>query len=92
MEQPVIHWTPSIAPSGMTFITGDKYPGWEGNMLAGSLKFNYLVLCKIEGNRITSQEIIAKGIGRVRNVKQGPDGYLYVAVEHKGIFRLILND
>jgi len=91
MEQPVIHWTPSIAPSGMTFITGDKYPGWEGDMISGSLKFNYLVHCTIDGNSITSQEIIAEGIGRVRNVKQGPDGYLYVAVENKGIFRLIQN-
>ena len=90
MEQPVIHWTPSIAPSGMTFITGDKYPGWEGNMIAGSLKFNYLVLCTVKGNSVVSQEIIAEDIGRVRNVKQAPDGYLYVSVERKGIFRLIM--
>jgi len=92
MEQPLIHWTPSIAPSGMTFITGNKYPGWAGHMIAGSLKFNYLVLCKIERDRIISQEIIAKGIGRVRNVRQGPDGYLYVAVENKGIYRLTMDD
>ncbi len=90
MEQPVVYWVPSIAPCGMTFVTGDKYPGWEGDLVVGSLKFNYLVHCTVEGNRIVSQEKIADGIGRVRNVRQGPDGYLYVAVEGKGIFTVNL--
>ena len=89
MEQPVIYWVPSIAPCGMTFITGDKYPGWEGDLVVGSLKFNYLVRCTLEGDKIINQEKIAEGIGRVRNVRLGPDGYLYVAVEGKGIYRLI---
>jgi len=91
MEQPVIYWVPSIAPCGMTFITGDKYPGWEGDLVVGSLKFNYLVRCTLEGDKIINQEKIAEGIGRVRNVRLGPDGYLYVAVEGKGIYRLIYN-
>lgn len=91
MEQPVIYWVPSIAPCGMTFITGDTYPGWEGDLIVGSLKFNYLVHCKVEGDHIISQQIIAENIGRVRNVKQGPDGYIYVAVERKGIYRLLMD-
>jgi len=88
MEQPVWHWTPSIAPSGMTFVTSDKYPEWKGQILVGSLKFGYLVLCKLENNTVISQQIIYEGLGRTRNVKQMPDGYLYAAVEGKGIVQL----
>ena len=90
MEQPIIYWVPSIAPCGMTFISGNKYPGWDGDLIIGSLKFGYLIHATIEGDKIISQEKIAKGIGRVRNVKQGRDGYLYVGVEGKGIYKLIM--
>ncbi len=90
MEQPVVYWVPSIAPCGMTFVQGDKYPGWEGDLIVGSLKFSYLVHATVQGDQITDQERIAKGIGRVRNVEQGPDGYLYVGIEGKGIYRLVL--
>lgn len=89
MEQPLSYWVPSIAPCGMAFITGNKYPNWDGDLIVGSLKFGYLVHCVIEGNNIVRQEIIAEGIGRVRNVEQGLDGFLYVGVEGKGIYRLI---
>lgn len=92
MEQPISYWVPSIAPCGMTFITGNKYPNWEGDIIVGSLKFGYLVHCEVEGNTIVSQEIIAEGIGRVRNVEQGLDGYLYVGIEGKGIYRLTLKN
>ena len=92
MEQPVIYWVPSIAPCGMTFVTGDKYPGWEGDLIIGSLKFAYLVHAEVENGKIVSQEKIASGIGRVRNVEQGPDGFLYVGVEGKGIFKLTMEN
>ena len=82
-ESPIWYWDPSIAPSGMTFITSDKYPEWKGGFLVGSLKFAYLVLCTVEGNTITKDEILFKGIGRVRNIRQGPDGYIYVSIEKK---------
>lgn len=88
MEQPEWYWDPSIAPSGMTFVTSERYPEWQGDLLVGSLKFGYIVLCNVEGNTITSQEILFKDIGRVRNIKQGPDGYIYVATEGNGIIRL----
>ena len=91
MEQPVIYWVPSIAPCGMTFIKGNRYPGWEGDLIVGSLKFGYLVHATLEGDRIVSQERIAEGIGRVRNVEQGPDGYIYVGIEGKGLYRLKSN-
>ena len=84
MQQPVSYWVPSIAPCGMTFVSGGKYPGWEGDIIVGSLKFGYLVRCIVDNNTVTEQQIIAQGIGRVRNVEQGPDGYLYVGVEGKG--------
>ena len=89
MEQPVWYWDPSIAPSGMAFVTSDKYPDWKGHLLVGSLKFNYLVLCKLEGNKVVSQEIVYKGIGRVRDVREMPDGYIYVATEGNKLERLI---
>jgi glucose/arabinose dehydrogenase len=90
MENPVIYWVPSIAPCGMTVVTGSKYPGWEGDLIIGSLKFSYLVHAKVKAGKIVSQEKIAEGIGRVRNVEQGPDGFLYVGVEAKGLYRLIM--
>jgi glucose/arabinose dehydrogenase len=89
MQSPVIYWVPSIAPCGLTVVTGSQYPGWEGDLIVGSLKFSYLVHVEVEGSRIVSQEKIAEGIGRVRNVEQGPDGFLYVGVEGKGLYRLV---
>ncbi|MGI1679635.1 MAG: PQQ-dependent sugar dehydrogenase [Cellvibrionaceae bacterium] len=88
-EQPIWYWVPSIAPSGMAFVTSDKYPAWKGNLLVGSLKFAYLVLCDVEGNEIKKADVLFKGIGRVRNIRQGPDGFIYVATEGQGIKRII---
>ncbi len=91
MEQPIHYWDPSIAPSGMTFVTSDKYPTWKGNLLVGSLSFQYLERLGIEGDKVVYREKLMEDIGRVRNVRQGPDGYIYVAVEGKGIYKLIPN-
>ncbi|NND51169.1 MAG: PQQ-dependent sugar dehydrogenase [Flavobacteriaceae bacterium] len=91
MEQPLHHWTPSIAPSGMAFVTSDVYPGWKGNLLVGSLKFQYLNRCVIENNKVVSEEKLIKGLGRVRSVKQGPDGYIYAGIENLGIVKIIPN-
>ena len=89
MMQPDWYWDPSIAPSGMEFVTGDTYPEWKGHLLVGSLKFNYLVLCRMENNTITGEELLFEGIGRVRSVEQGPDGYIYVGTEGNGIVRIV---
>ncbi|WP_375445462.1 PQQ-dependent sugar dehydrogenase [uncultured Fibrella sp.] len=90
MEQPLTYWLPSIAPSGMAFVDGTKYPGWKGNLMVGSLRFQYLNRCVVEGDKIVKQENILKNIGRLRNVDMGPDGYLYVSVEDPGyVFRLL---
>ncbi len=89
MEQPLYYWTPSIAPSGMDFITSDKYPDWKNHLLVGSLKFQYLELVELTDNKVTARKKLLDGMGRVRNVRQGPDGYIYVALENKGIVKII---
>lgn len=89
MQQPAWYWTPSIAPSGMTFVTSDLYPNWKGKIIVGSLKFAYLVALELDGDKVLSQETMFPGIGRVRNVKQGADGYIYVATDGAGIFKIV---
>ena len=90
MEQPLVYWVPSIGPCGQTFVTGDRYKAWKGDLMVASLRFMYLNRCKLEGNKIVSQENLLKNIGRMRFVEMGRDGYLYVGVEEPGyIFRLM---
>ena len=89
MEQPLFYWVPSIAPSGMTFVTSNNYPDWKDNLLVGSLKFQYLERLVIENNKVTKREKLFENIGRVRNVRQAPDGFIYVAVEGTGIVKII---
>ena len=91
MEQPVKYWDPSIAPSGMTFYTGDRYPGWKGSLFVGSLKFGLISRLELDGERVVREERILDGFDqRIRDVRQGPDGYLYFLTdEGKGaILRL----
>ena len=89
MEQPFFYWVPSIAPSGMTFVTSDIYPDWKGDLLVGSLKFSYLERLVIEDEKVVKREKLLDGMGRVRNVRQGPDGYIYAGIEGKGIVKII---
>lgn len=89
MEQPIYYYVPSIAPSGMAFLYSDIYPDWKGDLFIGSLKFQYLERLKLDQNKVVYREKILVDIGRVRNVKVGPDGYLYAAVEGKGILKII---
>lgn len=90
MEQPETYFTPSIAPSGMTFVAGNKYPAWKNSILVGSLRFNYLDRSIMKGNKITGHEKLLVNLGRMRNIEMGTDGYLYVGVENPGmVFRLM---
>ncbi|MGA0373135.1 MAG: PQQ-dependent sugar dehydrogenase [Flavobacteriaceae bacterium] len=89
MEQPFYYWVPSIAPSGMAFSTSNVYKKWKGNLFVGSLKFKYLERLVIKRGKVVKREKILNDIGRVRNVKEGPDGYLYLGVEGKGILKVV---
>ncbi|RED43031.1 glucose/arabinose dehydrogenase [Winogradskyella eximia] len=89
MEQPIHYWDPSIAPSGMAFINSEKYGDWKGNLLVGSLKFQYLDLCTFKDNKVIKEERLLDNLGRVRSVNQGPDGFIYVGIENLGIVKLI---
>ena len=89
MEQPLFYWVPSIAPSSMAIVSSDKYLNWKGNVLVGALKFSYLERLVLENNEVVKREKLFEDIGRVRNVVQGPDGYIYMAVEGKGILKIV---
>jgi len=89
MEQPLFYWVPSIAPSGMLIVNSNKYPEWNGNILVGSLKFQYLERLVLKNGKVIKREKLIEGLGRVRNVKQAPDGYIYVGIENLGIVKII---
>lgn len=78
MAQPLYKWVPSIAPSGMTFYTGDAYPGWKNHLFVGSLKFQTLVKLTMDGDKVVKEERLFDNLGRLRDVRQGPDGLLYL--------------
>ena len=83
IEAPLWHWTPSIAPSGMTFYTGDLFPAWKGNLFNGALKFQLLARLELDGNRVVKEERLLQGLNeRIRDVRQGPDGALYLLTDN----------
>ena len=90
MEQPVMYWDPSIAPSGMAFITGDTYPGWEGSIMNGALSFQLLSRIVVDGEEYVKEERLLEGIGRIRDVQMGTDGYLYFANESDGTLNRLI--
>lgn len=90
IEPPIYYWIPSIGPSSLTMVTSDKYKGWKGSFLNGSLSFKRIDLLVMDGKRVVSKEKIVSNIGRVRNVVQGPDGYIYFSVERPGrVYRIV---
>lgn len=83
MEQPLLHWTPSIAPSGMAFYTGDRIPAWKGSLFVGSLNSSLLNRVELDGTRVVRQErLLGELEERIRDVRNGPDGYLYIATDN----------
>jgi glucose/arabinose dehydrogenase len=84
MEQPNYYWVPSIAPSGMSFYNADKFPDWKGSLFVGSLKFQLLARLELSGNKVVREERLLEGrLGRVRDVRTGPDGYLYLLTDEE---------
>jgi glucose/arabinose dehydrogenase len=84
MEQPIVQWTPSIAACPIAFYTGNQFPKWKNDLFVGALVFQELRRLSIDGRKVTHQEVLFKGIGRVRDVVNGPDGYLYVLLNNPG--------
>jgi aldose sugar dehydrogenase len=83
MEQPVHYWVPSIAPSGMAFVTSERYgKAWVGNLLVGSLKFGYVARLQLQGGRVVREDKLLPDLGqRVRDVREGPDGLMYLMTD-----------
>lgn len=82
MAQPLLYWVPSIAPSGMAFYTGDAFPKWKGNLFVGALAGQLLVRITLDGDKVHAQERLFDGkLGRIRDVRQGPDGNLYLLTD-----------
>ncbi len=80
---PVTYWVPSIAPSGMAFLTSDRYPDWRGQLFVGAMKVRGLVRLQLDGRRVVAQERLLESLGeRIRDVRQGPDGWLYVLTDN----------
>ena len=83
-------WTPSVAPSGIEFYTGDKFPRWKNSLFIACLGGEQLKRIETEGDKVTHEEIVARGMGRVRDVVTGPDGLIYLALNTPGrIARLV---
>jgi len=83
MEQPARMWVPSIGTSGLAFYTGDKFPGWKGSLFAGGLVGQRLERFTLEGDGVVAMETLMTGVGRIRDVREGPDGYIYVAISNR---------
>jgi glucose/arabinose dehydrogenase len=82
MEQPVHYWVPSIAPSGMTFYTGDLFPAWRGNLFVGALAGQLLVRLELDGDKVVKEERLLRDLReRIRDVRQGPDGALWLVTD-----------
>jgi len=82
MAQPIRYWVPSIAPSGMAFYAGDRFPRWRGDLFVGALRSEMLVRLRLEGEKVVQEERMLKGVlGRIRDVRRGPDGYLYLLTD-----------
>ena len=95
LEPPLHHWTPSIAPSGMAFLTSERYgAGWKGNLFVGSLKFEYLDRIELKDGKVVAEHKLLEDVGqRIRDVRQGPDGLLYVVTDSPSgkLLRLLPN-
>jgi glucose/arabinose dehydrogenase len=83
MEQPVNIWVPSIGISGAMFYTGDRFPQWKGNLFVGGMVGEQLVRLTMKANSVVNREMLAQQLGRIRDVRQGPDGYIYLVTDDR---------
>ena len=90
MEQPIHYWVPSIATAGMIVVNSDKYPGWKGNILVGALAKQHIARVVLKDNKLAVEEKLLPGIGRVRQIAESPDGYIYAITEGTGLLIKII--
>ena len=83
MESPIHFWVPSIATSGLLLYTGDRFPQWRGNLFVGGMAGQQLARLTMDGQRVVIEETLVHGMGRIRDVRQGPDGYIYLAIDDR---------
>ncbi len=85
MIQPLHTWVPtSIAPSGLAFYDGDRFPRWRGDLFVGALREQMLVRLRFDGTRLVEEEhLLKEELGRIRDVRSGPDGYLYLLTDQR---------
>ena len=84
VEPPVTYWVPSIAPSGMAFLTSERYPGWQGSLFVGALRAQCLVRLALDGRKVAREErLLTTFFERIRDVRQGPDGWLYLLTDNE---------
>ena len=81
IESPTHFWVPSIATSGLMIYTGDLFPAWKGSIFAGGLAGQQMARLTMDGQRVVREETLLQGLGRVRDIRQSPDGYIYVAID-----------
>jgi len=84
MEQPAHYWVPSIATSGLMIYTGDRFPAWRGSIFVGGLAGEQLARLTMDGTRVAGEETLVRRRGRIRDVRQGPDGLIYVVFDAEG--------
>jgi glucose/arabinose dehydrogenase len=84
MQQPAHYWVPSIATSGLMIYRGDRFPAWRGSAFSGGLAGEQIARVTLNGERATGVEVLMRGVGRVRDIREGPDGFIYVALDHRG--------
>ena len=95
MEQPITYWTPSIAVCGIDFYEGEAFPEWKNDLFVTGLSAERLDRIRLDGTNVVEHEVVLRGLGRVRDVANGPDGFLYVILNHRGsnargaVYRLV---
>ncbi|WP_372762862.1 PQQ-dependent sugar dehydrogenase, partial [Pseudoalteromonas sp.] len=88
MQAPVLQWTPSIAPSDMLLVSSDKYPQLKGKLLLASMKYAFISVLTLADGKVVKQNKLLEGVGRVRSLAQGPDGFIYLGIDGQGVVRL----
>jgi aldose sugar dehydrogenase len=83
MEQPAHVWVPSIGISGMMIYTGDRFPQWRGNIFVGGLAGEQVARLTMDGQRVVNEETLVQQMGRIRDIRQGPDGLIYLAIDNR---------